>query len=36
MSPPAPAQSVNDVVTAVSKNVKEFQNFLPDFVCTKE
>jgi len=35
MSSPAPAQSVNDVVTAVSRNVKEFQDFLPDFVCNE-
>ena len=30
-----PAQPVNDVVAAVSKNVEEFWNLLPDFVCNE-
>jgi hypothetical protein len=34
-SSPAPAQSVNDVLAAVSRNVKEFQDLLPDFVCNE-
>jgi hypothetical protein len=29
----APKQSVDEVVAAVSRNVKEFQELLPDFVC---
>ena len=29
----APKQSVDEVVTAVSRNVKDFQELLPDFVC---
>jgi hypothetical protein len=31
----SPAQSVDDVVAAVSKNVEQFQNQLPDFVCNE-
>src|SRR5437870_9218215 len=34
-SSPASAQSVNEVLAAVSKNVKEFQDTLPDFVCNE-
>jgi hypothetical protein len=29
----APKQSVDEIVAAVSRNVKEFQELLPDFVC---
>jgi hypothetical protein len=32
----APAQSLNDVLDAVSKNVKEFEDLLPDFVCSEK
>ena len=32
---PAPAQSLNEVLSAVSRNVKEFQDLLPDFVCNE-
>jgi hypothetical protein len=31
----APAQPLNDVLDAVSKSVKEFEDLLPDFVCTE-
>src|SRR5258708_6120728 len=31
--PPAPAQSLNEVLSTVSKNVSHFQEMLPDFVC---
>jgi len=31
-----PLQAVNDVVTAVSSNVAEFWNLLPDFVCNEK
>ena len=33
LSTSADAQSLNEVLEAVSKNVKEFQDLLPDFVC---
>src|SRR5262249_9718573 len=32
----AAAQSLNEVLDAVSRNVKEFQDLLPDFVCTEK
>jgi hypothetical protein len=32
----APPQPVNEVVAAVSKNVEEFWNLLPDFVCNEK
>jgi len=32
---PASAQSLNEVLGAVSQNVKEFQDLLPDFVCNE-
>jgi hypothetical protein len=31
----ASSQSINEVLDAVSSNVKEFQDFLPDFVCAE-
>jgi hypothetical protein len=33
---PAPAQSLDDLLAAVSRNVQEFQDQLPDFVCTEK
>jgi len=33
LSPAVPAQSLNEVLGAVSRNVSEFQDMLPDFVC---
>ena len=33
LSPPAQAQSLNEILGAVSKNVTRFQDMLPDFVC---
>jgi len=35
LNSPAVAQSLNEVLGAVSKNVKEFQDQLPDFVCNE-
>src|SRR5262249_19536684 len=35
LSSAAYAQSVNEVLAAVSRNVKEFQDTLPDFVCNE-
>src|SRR5262249_30655283 len=35
LSSTACAQSVNEVLAAVSKSVKEFQDTLPDFVCNE-
>src|SRR4051812_23468530 len=32
----ASAQSINEALDAISKNVREFQNQLPDFVCTEK
>jgi len=32
---PARAQSLNEVLSGVSRNVKEFQDLLPDFVCNE-
>src|SRR5215470_2485665 len=36
LSRAAPAQSLNEVLDAVSRNVKEFQDLLPDFVCREK
>jgi hypothetical protein len=33
LSPPAPAQSLNELLDAVGRNVTQFQDMLPDFVC---
>jgi hypothetical protein len=33
LSPPSPAQSLNELLDAVSRNVNQFQDMLPDFVC---
>ncbi|HEY2380648.1 MAG TPA: hypothetical protein VGK48_05640 [Terriglobia bacterium] len=33
---PAASQSVDDVLAAVSRNVKDFQDLLPDFVCDEK
>src|SRR5689334_22172355 len=33
---PAQTQSLTEVLNAVSLNVKEFQDLLPDFVCTEK
>src|SRR5262245_8625149 len=35
LSSAACAQSVNEVLDAVNRNVKEFQETLPDFVCNE-
>jgi hypothetical protein len=36
LSPPATAQSLNELLGAVSRNVKLFQDQLPDFVCNEK
>ncbi len=35
-SSPLSAQALNEVLSAVSRNVKEFQDLLPDFVCNEK